>query len=155
MIALGVVALHVVDDNFLQPERGMSAGDHLVSGLVPLALLGLAAWGYPRLRAGARAAIALTTGLLALAAGIGEGLYNTIKVGPKGDDYTGLLTVLAGLVLIGLGAVTLWRTRKLDRPLWWRYLRRALTGITSVARAQKGSFPRRAGSGLNTGIAAR
>jgi len=36
-VAVGVIALHVVDDSFLQPESGTSAGDHLVSGLVPLA----------------------------------------------------------------------------------------------------------------------
>ena len=35
-LALGVAALHVVDDNFLQPQPGTSATDHLVSGLVPL-----------------------------------------------------------------------------------------------------------------------
>ena len=53
--ALAVVALHVADDNFLQPQPGTSAADHLVSGLVPLAVLALAAWAYPRLRAGFRA----------------------------------------------------------------------------------------------------
>jgi hypothetical protein len=48
-LALGAIALHVVDDNFLQPEPGTSASDHLVSGLVPLVLLGWVAardaWG--------------------------------------------------------------------------------------------------------------
>ena len=38
-LAIGDVALHVVDDAFLQPNPGTSAGDHLASGLVPLALL--------------------------------------------------------------------------------------------------------------------
>ena len=38
-LAIGVVALHVVDDSFLQPNPGTSAGDHLAGGLVPLALL--------------------------------------------------------------------------------------------------------------------
>ena len=61
--ALGLVALHVADDNFLQPEPGMSAGDHLLSGLVPLGLLALAAFAYPRLRAGSRAMIALIVGV--------------------------------------------------------------------------------------------
>jgi hypothetical protein len=42
-LALGAVALHVVDDNFLQPQPGTSAGDHLVSGLVPIAVLAVAA----------------------------------------------------------------------------------------------------------------
>src|SRR4051812_21979580 len=48
-IALAVLALRVVDDRFLGPEPGTSATDHLVSGLVPLALLGLVAWLAPRL----------------------------------------------------------------------------------------------------------
>ena len=37
-----VIAVHVVDDSFVQPQPGMSARDHLISGLVPLAVLGLA-----------------------------------------------------------------------------------------------------------------
>ena len=49
-LALGVAALHVVDDNFLQPEPGVSARDHLWGGLVQVALLVAFAWGYPRLR---------------------------------------------------------------------------------------------------------
>jgi hypothetical protein len=51
-LALGVIALHVVDDNFLQPEPGTSGADHLVSGLVPMALLALIAAAYGRARAG-------------------------------------------------------------------------------------------------------
>jgi uncharacterized protein len=42
LVAVGVIALHVVDDSFLQPQPGTSAADHLVSGLAPLAVLGLA-----------------------------------------------------------------------------------------------------------------
>ena len=34
--ATGAVMLHIADDNFLQPNAGVTAGDHLVSGLVPL-----------------------------------------------------------------------------------------------------------------------
>ena len=45
LLALGVIALHVIDDHYLQPEPGTAAGDHLVSGLVPLAVLGLGPWG--------------------------------------------------------------------------------------------------------------
>ena len=36
-IALGAVALHIADDNFLQPEPGTSPFDHLASGLIPIA----------------------------------------------------------------------------------------------------------------------
>src|SRR6187551_3261252 len=66
---LGVVALHVVDDNYLQPNPGTSAADHLVSGLVPLALLVAAGVFYGRLRAGARATIALLTGVVGVVGG--------------------------------------------------------------------------------------
>ena len=38
-LGLCAVALHIVDDNFLQPEPGTSAADHLASGLVPIAVL--------------------------------------------------------------------------------------------------------------------
>ena len=112
-LAIAVIAVHVVDDNFLNPERGMSAGDHLVSGLVPLALLGLAAALYPRLRDGAQATLALTLGVLGIAAG-SEFLHYAPAVGASGDDYTSLLSIPAGLLLIGVGVGTLWTSRKRD-----------------------------------------
>ena len=43
--ALGVMALHVADDSFLQPASGTSAADHVVSGLVPILVLALARLG--------------------------------------------------------------------------------------------------------------
>jgi hypothetical protein len=46
LIATGLIAIHVVGDNLLQPEPGTSAADHLVSGLVPLACLLGAALAY-------------------------------------------------------------------------------------------------------------
>jgi uncharacterized protein len=133
-VALGVVALHVVDDNFLQPNPGTSAADHLVSGLVPLALLIGAGLLYPRLRAGARATIALFAGFFGVLAGT-EAFHYTRAVGPSGDDYTGLLSIPAGLLLIGLGAVTLWRSRRTDDRLWWRYSRRLLILAASLFAA--------------------
>jgi uncharacterized protein len=134
LIAIAVIALHVVDDNFLQPQPGTSAGDHLVSGLVPLALLGIVAWAYPRLRGGARGALALFLGPLGIATGI-EAFYYTRELGPSGDDFTGLLSLAAGVLLLGLGAVTLWRTRRTEGSLWWRYPRRALLGVAGVVVA--------------------
>jgi len=124
-VALGVVALHVADDSWLQPNPGTSAADHFFGGLVPTVLL---LWGivfYPRLRAGARAGIALFGAFFAILAGT-EAVHYTLDVGPSADDYTGLLSVAAGLLLLGLGAVTLWRSRRRDDRRWWRYSRRAL-----------------------------
>ena len=122
-LALGAVALHVADDNFLQPNPGTSAADH-PAGLIPLGLLVAAIWFYPRLRAGARATIALLGGYLGVLGSI-EALYYTREVGPSGDDYSGFLSLAAGLVLIGLGLATLWRSRK-GGPVWRRYGRRVL-----------------------------
>ena len=91
LAATAAVALHVADDNFVQPPGGTTAADHLVSGLVPLALLGLAAWSYPRVRAGAAGVIALSVGLSGLVVGLIEAGYYTQEVGPSGDDYSGFL----------------------------------------------------------------
>jgi uncharacterized protein len=124
-LAIGVVALHVLDDNFLQPNPGTSAGDHLAGGLVPLAVLIAAAALYGRLRAGARATTALLVGFFGVLAGT-EAVHYTTGAGPSGDDYTGLLSIPAGLTLIGLGAVTLWKSRRRDDRLWWRYSRRLI-----------------------------
>lgn len=74
-VAIGVVALHVLDDNFLQPNPGTSAGDHLASGLMPLAILVVLAWLYPRLRAGARAAVAMTVGAIGITFGVPGAYY--------------------------------------------------------------------------------
>jgi uncharacterized protein len=131
LIGLAVVAVHVADDSFLQPQPGTSAGDHLVSGLVPLGVLALAAAAFPRLPGGGRAAIALFVGFFGVAFGI-EGAYYTSEVGPSGDDFTGLLSLLAGVVLLTLGIVTLWRTRRRGGPLWRRSLRRAGLGVAGL-----------------------
>ena len=130
-VCVGVIALHVVDDSFLQPQPGTSATDHLVSGLVPLTVLVAAASAYPRLRAGWRAVVALLLGVFGLGTA-SEAWYYTREVGASGDDYTGLLAIPAGLMLIAVGVVTLWRSRRLDDRMPWRYLRRALIGVAGL-----------------------
>ena len=123
-IALGIGALHVVDDNFLQPQPGTSAGDHLVGGLIQTAFFVSFAWAYPRHRPGLRGTLAIFVGLFMVVMGAGEAGYYTRENGPSGDDYTGLLAIPAGLLLGGVGVFTLWRSRKGGRPIW-RYARRA------------------------------
>jgi hypothetical protein len=138
--AVAAVALHVADDNFLQPQPGTSPGDHLASGLVPLALLSATAVAYTRLRPGVRAALALLTGFFGVLAGT-EAAYYTFNGGPSGDDYTGLLSIAAGLLLLGLGALTLWSSRKLNSRLWWRYSRRLLITAGALVLAAQVLFP--------------
>ena len=126
--AIAVIGLHYADVAFLQPEPGVSAGDHLVSGLVPIGLLAALAVAYPHMRAGLRATLAIFVGLFALVTGMATSVVHVIGEGASGVDYTGVLATAAGSVLMGAGAVTLWRSRKLDRKAW-RYGRRALIGI--------------------------
>src|SRR5215213_1092656 len=111
-VAVGLIAVHVVDDSFVQPQPGTSAGDHVFSGLIPLAILALAAWAYPRVRSGERATIALSLVPAATLSGI-EGIYYGGKTGLSGDDYTSLLAIVAAPVLLGLGVWTLWTSRRL------------------------------------------
>ena len=130
----------MADDSFIQPQPGTSAGDHLVSGLVPLAVLGLAAAAYARVPGGARAAIALLLGIFGIATGI-EAVYYTTKVGPSGDDFTGLLALGAGVALLGLGLVTLWTTRRREGSLPRRLLRRTAIAVASLVGALFVVFP--------------
>lgn len=123
--AVGLIAVHVIDDSFLQPQPGTSAGDHLFSGLIPLAILAVAVWAYPRIRAGARAAMALSLVVPAVLSG-SEAIYYAGKTGLSGDDYTGLLALVAAPVLLGLGVWTLWTSRRLGDGLARRYGRRLL-----------------------------
>ena len=139
-LAIAIIALHVLDDNFVQPQPGTSATGHLVSGLVPLAGLAVAAWAYPRLRGARQAALALALGVFGIVAGI-EAVHYTTTVGASGDDFTGLLAIPAGLALLGLGAVTLWRTRRTDGRLPWRYGRRALLGVAALLVTVTVVFP--------------
>jgi uncharacterized protein len=131
-VSLAVVALHVLDDNFIQPQPGTSAFDHLVSGLVPTtALLALAVFG-DRLRPGLRASFVALAGIFGVAAG-SEALYYAGHGGLSGDDYTGLLSIAAGLSLIVAAVSLLWRSRKTQGTRVRRSLRRMfVTGAVAV-----------------------
>ena len=139
-LALGIAALHVVDDNFLQPQPGTSAADHLAGGLVQTGLLVLFAWAYPRLRPGLRGTLAIFVGLFVIVMGVGEAGYYTRENGPSGDDYTGLLAIPAGFLLIGIGLMTLWKSRK-GGSVVRRYLRRALLTVGFLLGAYVVVYP--------------
>jgi fermentation-respiration switch protein FrsA (DUF1100 family) len=131
LASLALIALHVIDDSFLQPQPGTSAADHLVSGLVPLTALALAAAAYLRVRAGGRAVIALVAGFFGVVAGV-EAVHYTTHGGPSGDDFTGLLAIPAGLALLGLGLQTLWTSRRRDTGLVRTSARRGAIALASA-----------------------
>jgi hypothetical protein len=137
----GVIALHVLDDSFFQPEPGTSVADHLVSGLLPVALLVGAAVAYPRLRPGLRAALAVVLGLLGIVMGSIEAAYYGPSEGLSGDDYTGLFSAVGGVVLVLLGIRTAWRGRRRDGSRVRRYTRRALLAVAWVLGGYFVLFP--------------
>jgi fermentation-respiration switch protein FrsA (DUF1100 family) len=144
LLALSVAAIgiHIADDNLVQPEPGTSVADHLVSGLVPVALALVAGVAIVsvRFRPGVRATFALLVGVFGVVAGT-ESAYYAQAGALSGDDYTGILSILGGFLLLGAGALMLWRTRRTDDGLWWRYLRRALTLAASVLLVAVVPFP--------------
>ena len=124
--ALAIVALHVIDDNFLQPQPGTSAAEHLISGLVPVALVALAGVAYIRSRRGIAATGLLLAGFFGVLSGT-EAVYYTLNGGASGDDFTGLMAIVSGVAVLVIGALTLWRSRRGGR---WRYVRRL--GLTAA-----------------------
>jgi uncharacterized protein len=131
LLATGAVGLHFADDNFLQPEPGTSVGDHLASGLVPIAVLAAVAAAYPRLRAGVRAITAMTLGAIGITVGV-PSVYFLLDGSASGDHYTGLLAIVASAILLVIvGPVTLWNARRTDGSRRRRYLRRSLTVATA------------------------
>ena len=131
-VATAVIAIAVADDAFLHPEPGTSAGDHLASGLIPIALALIAVAAYPRLRAGLRACTALIFGALALDAGIVDGVRHVLISTFTGDDLTACLAAIAGAGLVVLGSAVLWRERRLDERHLRRYGRRSLEGLLAA-----------------------
>jgi fermentation-respiration switch protein FrsA (DUF1100 family) len=132
----GLIGLRVLDDTVIQPAAGTSVLDHPVSALVPLMLLALVAWGYPRIRRGAwRGLLALILGVLGIATGA-DAVYYTRELGLGADDVTGFVAIAAGLGLIGLGAATMWLRRGPRRVF-----RRAAFGLGALLGFALAVFP--------------
>jgi uncharacterized protein len=130
--AMAIVALALIDDAFVHPEPGTGPGDHLASGLVPVTLAAVLALVYPRLRPGVRGAATIVCGVLALTAGVVDGFRHVAIDRIAGDDLTVMLAGVAGIALLGLGLLTLWRSRRLDERPLRRYARRALLVVAAI-----------------------
>jgi hypothetical protein len=129
--AIAVLAAHAVVDAILAPEPGTRWDDHLVRGSVTLAVLAAVALAYPRLRAGARAALAAVLAVLSLVGAV-LAVFDARAVGARGEDWTGFLLWPVALVLAALAVTLLWRSRKPGRL---RYLRRAGIALGTMVAA--------------------
>lgn len=131
-IAMGLGVLWVLDDAFWHREPGTSAADHLVPGLVPVALAVVLAVLVPRWRPGLRGAVMLVAGALLVVAGVADGARHVAIDRLAGDDPTAMLAGLAGAALLVLGVVVLWRGRGRDERPVRRAARLAATGVLAL-----------------------
>jgi hypothetical protein len=129
--ATAAIALHVVVDAFVVPEPATSATEHLGSAAVPLAILVALAVLYPRVQAGLRATMALVLCPLALV-GASVALRHATAVAPRGDDWTGVMLLPAGLTLGAQGVWLLWRSRRHGGR---RHLRRIALAVGAAVAA--------------------
>ena len=125
----------MLDDTLLQPPAGTTWADHLVSALVTAGLLSAAAAAFLRVRAGWRAVLALSVGVFGIGIGTIEAGYYTTAIGPSGDDFTGLLAIPAGALLVGLGLWRLWRSRRRTGRIWRRVVRRTMYVVVAAFAA--------------------
>jgi uncharacterized protein len=107
-VGVGLAILHVLDDAFIGKQPGTTAGDHLVAAGVLLVVLGGSLALYPRLRAGARAALAAGLGILITTAGAMHVVHAVVDEAER-SDFTGILAMIGGVALIVLGFVVAWR----------------------------------------------
>jgi uncharacterized protein len=138
--AIGLVALRIVDDTFLQPAAGTEATDHLASGLIPLAVLVAGALAFRRSGAVARGFVAILTGIAGLVTGA-DAFYYAAESGLASDQLTGFAAFAAGVFLVGLGTTILWSGRRLDRSLGRRYGMRALLALAAALVFSSIVFP--------------
>lgn len=128
LVLLGCVTALVVFlvlSYFVLLRPGVSWLDHVLAVAVPVALLAAIAELWHRMSAGLRASLSLLIGTLALVIG----LVAAARVRAEGHlapGVAGVLPLVAGAVLVGLGAWLLWTSRKRGGALWWTVVRRAL-----------------------------
>jgi uncharacterized protein len=113
---VGFAILHVLDDAFIGKQPGTTAGDHLLATGALLVVLGGSLVLYPRLRAGARAALAVGLGILITTAGAMHVVHAVIDEAER-SDFTGILAMVGGVALIALGLVVAWRA---PAPASWK-----------------------------------
>lgn len=131
-VCCAAIATYIAIDAFVDLRPGTSAGDHLVSGTVPILVLAAAAMFIGRLRRGAAALMSSMIGVASVIAGIGAPASSLLNGHVGAASITGIGALVAGVVLVVLGVATLVRSRRADgRPLR-RWTRRAARGVCGL-----------------------
>lgn len=116
-----LIGVHAIVDTQVAPQQGTGFVDNLGPLFGPIVVLAVAAFAYPRLRPGLRAALAaLLAGLGLEAAAIG--LADLGRTFARPSDITGLLLAPVAATLLVQSVLLLWQNRTAGR---YRYLRRA------------------------------
>ena len=135
-----LLALHAADDAFGHPQPGEGAGRHAAAGLLAVAAAVAGVLAYPRLRTGARAALAASFGILGLVNGATHVMHVSLE-GVARSDATGLAAAGAGAVLVALAVVGPARRRGAEPDRRRRWTRRAVGTAAAVAGGVYGLFP--------------
>ena len=101
--AVALALLHAFDDAFLLPGGGVPLTQHAPAFGIALAATGLAVWRFRSLRPGVQSALAFSFGALAMING-GRHAHHALTEGLSANDVTGVLALVAGIVLVGLAA---------------------------------------------------
>ena len=101
-IATAVALVHALDDAFLNRQPGVPVSQHGLAAVTALAAGVGAIVVFPRLRPGLRAAVSLGFGVLASVNGALHVKHISVD-GAAASDYTGVLAIIAGVVLVVLG----------------------------------------------------
>jgi len=134
-VAVLVAVVHALDDAFLHRQAGVDLGQHALAGLIAVLAAAAAIVAFPRLRPGLRATLALTFGVPALVNGAMHVAHIKFDA-PAASDLTGVLALVAGVVLIALGATLPWRRRherSASRGRRWTARGLAVPGAAAVA----------------------
>ena len=102
-LAAAVALVHALDDAFINRQPGVPVRQHALAAAISLAAGIGAIVAFPRLRPGFRAAIALVFGVFAIANGALHLKHISVD-GAGASDYTGVLVLAAGIVLVLVGA---------------------------------------------------
>ncbi len=128
---VAAIIIYLVLNYFVLLRPGVSWLDHVLAVAVPVAALLFVAELWHRMPAGLRASVALVLGVLALVTGLVAAARVRVE-GYGAAGVAGVLPLVAGALLVGLGAWLLWTSRKRGGALWWIVLRRALIAVGAL-----------------------
>ncbi len=139
--AIGLVVIRALDDAFLQPAVAVGHWDHLLGGLVPAVIGSAAAAVIWRTRRGLRSFATLLAGGWGLAGSMELFIESGPRGGLQADDVSGILSLVAGVFLVGAFVYFASVSTSRGRRRATRVLRRGATAVGLVVAAYAVMLP--------------